>query len=45
MKNQYEKIEIAIYTFHAADIVTLSNGGGVVDGDETKYPIPDGWAQ
>jgi hypothetical protein len=42
MRNQYEKIEIEIYTFHAADIVTLSTSGEV-DSDETKYPIPDGW--
>ena len=42
MKNQYEKIEIEIYTFQDEDIVTLSTSGGV-DGDETKYPIPDGW--
>ena len=44
MKNQYEKIKIQIYTFQAEDIVTLSYSGEV-DGDETKYPIPDGWAQ
>ena len=44
MKNQYEKIKIQIYTFQAEDIVTLSCSGEV-DGDETKYPIPDGWAQ
>ena len=42
MKNQYEKIEIEICTFQDADIVTLSTSGEV-DGDETKYPIPDGW--
>jgi len=42
MKNQYEKIKIEIYTFQDADIVTLS-ASGEVEGDETKYPIPDGW--
>ena len=44
MKNQYEKIKIQIYMFQAEDIVTLSTSGEV-DGDETKYPIPDGWAE
>ena len=42
MNNQYEKIKIEIYTFQDADIVTLSTSGEV-DGDETKYPIPDAW--
>ena len=42
MKSKYEKIEIEIYTFQEADIVRTS---GEVDGDETKYPIPDGWAE
>ena len=42
MKNQYEKISIEIYMFQDMDIVTLSSSGEV-DGDETKYPIPDGW--
>ena len=44
MKNQYEKIEIEIYTFQDADIIRTSTSGSV-DGDETKYPIPDGWAE
>ena len=44
MKNQYEKIKIEIYMFQNTDIVTLSTSGEV-DGDETKYPIPDGWAE
>ena len=44
MINQYEKIKIEIYMFQNADIVTLSSSGEV-DGDETKYPIPDGWAE
>ena len=43
MKNQYEKIKIEIDTFQNADIVTLSISGEI-DGDETKYPIPDGWS-
>ncbi len=42
MKSQYEKIKIEIYAFQDVDIVTLSTSGEV-DGDETKYPIPDGW--
>ena len=42
MKNQYEKVKIEIYIFQDMDIVTLSTSGEV-DGDETKYPIPDGW--
>ncbi len=44
MKNQYEKIKIEIYMFQDMDIVTFSSSGEV-DGDETKYPIPDGWAE
>ena len=40
MKKKYNEIEIKIYAFQAVDIVTLS---GEIDGDETKYPIPDGW--
>lgn len=44
MKDQYEKIKIQIYMFQNADIVTSSTFGEV-DGDETKYPIPDGWAE
>ena len=42
MINQYEKIKIEIYMFQDVDIVTFSSSGEV-DGDETKYPIPDGW--
>lgn len=42
MKNQYEKIKMQIYTFQDEDIVTLSTSFEV-DGDETKYPIPDSW--
>ena len=45
MKNQYEKIKIEIYTFQNADIVTFSSSGVVEEGgDETLYPIPDGWS-
>ena len=42
MKSQYEKIKIEIYAFQDVDIVTLSTSGEI-DGDETKYPIPDSW--
>ena len=42
MKSQYEKIKIEIYAFQDVDIVT-SSISGEIDGDETKYPIPDGW--
>ncbi len=41
MKKKYDKVEIDVYTFKEEDIVRTS---GEVDGDETKYPIPDGWA-
>lgn len=41
MKRKYEELEIELYAFEADDVVTLS---GEADGDETKYPIPDGWA-
>lgn len=42
MKSQYEKIKIEIYAFQDVDIVT-SSISGEIDGDETKYPIPDAW--
>ena len=42
MKNQDEIIKIEICTFQDIDIVTLSTSGEV-DGDETKYTVPDGW--
>ena len=45
MNNQYETIQITIYRFEADDVCTASVGSGEVDGDETKYPIPGGWAQ
>lgn len=43
MKYQYEKIEIELFTFDCEDVITASKGE--VSGDETKYPIPDGWVQ
>ena len=42
MKSRYEEIKISILTFSEEDIVRTS---GEVDGDETKYPIPDGWGE
>lgn len=36
----YDEIKIEILLFSNNDIVTTS---GEVDGDETKYPVPDGW--
>ena len=44
MKNQYEKIKIEIYMFQDMDIVTFSSSGEV-DGDETKYPVPEDWVE
>lgn len=44
MKNQYEKMQIVIYALDVDDICTASTGNGEVDGDETLYPIPGGWA-
>ena len=41
MKKKYEHIELNIYTF-SSDVITTSQSGAV-DGDETIYPIPDGW--
>ena len=42
MKNRYEEIEIQVLAFAEEDIVRTS---GEVDGDETKYPVPGGWAE
>ena len=42
MNSRYEEIKISILTFSEEDIVRTS---GEVDGDETKYPIPDGWGE
>lgn len=44
MKKKYNEIEVEIYTLITEDIVRTS-ASGEVDGDETKYPIPDGWAE
>ena len=44
MKNKYNEMEIIICMFPDTDIVTFSTSGEV-EGDETKYPIPDGWAE
>jgi hypothetical protein len=44
MNKEYKALEITIYQFDNEDIVTLSTSGEI-DGDETKYPIPDGWAE
>lgn len=43
MKSRYEEIEIQVLTFVETDIVRTSSGK--VDGDETQYPIPDGWGE
>ena len=43
MKSRYEEIEIQVLTFVKTDIVRTSSGK--VDGDETQYPIPDGWGE
>ena len=40
MKKIFEKVEIKIVLFNQEDMIRTS---GEVDGDETKYPIPDGW--
>lgn len=42
MKKQFDELEIKICLMVANDCLTTS---GEVDGDETKYPIPDGWAE
>lgn len=44
MKQEYEKLNIVIYTFEADDVCTMSIASGEIDGDETKYPVPGGWA-
>ena len=43
MKSRCEEIEIQVLTFVETDIVRTSSGK--VDGDETQYPIPDGWGE
>ena len=42
MKKKYSELEIEICTIEDADIVRTSYE---VEGDETKYPIPDTWGQ
>lgn len=39
---KYEEIKIEILLLSNEDIVKTS---GEIDGDETKYPIPDGWGK
>ena len=41
MNKEYKTLEITIYHFDDEDVIRLSN----VEGDETLYPIPDGWAE
>lgn len=42
MKKIFEKLEIRIVLFEQEDVIRTS---GEVEGDETKYPIPGGWAE
>lgn len=42
MKKIFEKLEIKIVLFEQEDVIRTS---GEVEGDETKYPIPGGWAE
>ena len=42
MKRIFEKVEIKIVLFEQEDVIRTS---GEVEGDETKYPIPGGWAE
>lgn len=37
----YEKLEIEVYILQVEDVIRTSFGA--VDGDETKYPIPEDW--
>ena len=43
MKKIYNNIEIEIYMYASEDVIRTSPNGEV-DGDETKYPIPEDWA-
>ena len=43
MKKEYEKVEFTIWMLDADDVCTMSIASGEVEGDETKYPIPDAW--
>ena len=42
MKKIFEKVEIKIVLFEQEDVIRTSSE---VEGDETKYPIPGGWAE
>ena len=42
MNKEYKTLEIKINQFNNVDIVTVS---GATSGDETLYPLPDGWAE
>ena len=39
----YDKLEIEVYLFEQEEVIRTSFAGEV-DGDETKYPIPEDWA-
>ena len=40
----YDKVEIEIYFLEHEEVIRTSFNG-VVEGDETKYPIPEDWAE
>lgn len=42
MKKIFNEVKIKIVLFKEEDMIRTS---GEVEGDETKYPIPDGWAE
>ena len=44
MMKKYSQLEIKIVLFTDEDVVRTSQEG-TVDGDETKYPVPGGWAE
>ena len=39
----YDKLKIEIYFLQQEDVITTSFEGEV-EGDETKYPTPEDWA-
>ena len=41
---RYDKVEIEVYLMDSEDVIRTSFGG-VVDGDETKYPVPEDWVE
>ena len=41
---RYDKVEIEVYLFEQEDVIRTSFTGKV-DGDETKYPVPEDWAE